>query len=169
MPLQRPMLASIYNLVSTWHVNEGGVNYVAHLITRSDPFAFRLGEPLLGEKPGSSPPNHPDQVFWGRNNQTSIKKALAQAGQLRAVERIEIDCSLLPCDTNRNFSCLYRVPRLILAWGFTNVPLRIFSHRNEGLGGLNASAGRVIECNTEDGQLALRNAYGANRDWSWVP
>ena len=172
MPQQsRPKHPTIYPTVQDWYTNTGGVRYVAHAITAgTPPVARQLRTPQTGGAPGASPASHPDQVYWSTSQylDAAIQNTITQAGGVAAILRIEIDCSLMPCST-QNTSCLYQVPRLINRYGFTNVPLRIYSHRDEAMGGGNASSKRVIICRSGDNNTALLAAYNANTDWSWAP
>jgi hypothetical protein len=167
----RPKIAAIYNVVSNWHHHGGGVNYVAHAIT-AGPTAHRLRAVQNVGGLGGTPSNHPDQLYWattpGGLTIAAITNAINAAGGLGAIVRIEIDCTLMPCNVAAN-CCLLRVPALIQNYGFGAVPLRIFSHRDEGVGGGGESSKRMIQTTATAAAGALNAAYNANTDWAWTP
>ena len=156
MPLRRPKLAAIYNLTNGWWVNAGAIQYVAHGITAAHA-AVNLG-PVLAIAAGGGPNQHPDQQYW---------QGHAPPAGAAGFVRIEIDCTLTPC-TGQFDGCLYRVPYLLRQAGYANVPLRIFSHREEGMGG-GGSSKRYITCNSADQNAALTVAMNNHDDWGWVP
>ncbi len=178
---RRPMLPTIYGNVSDF--NEGGsVKYMAHLVTQGlgqNCRAYALGTETTGS--GGTPSNHPDQVYWeGKMNRLRNAIQNSASNNAPSISRIEIDCTLLPCDGQYD-GCLYRVPALIR--GLLNslkaltgqerfaliantdpgkIPLRIFSHRPEN------EPPKVIFCTIGDSNQQLQTAY-ANRDsWIWV-
>lgn len=169
---RRPRIPAVYQNVSGY--NAGGVvTYMAHLIDQAGN-AYELGDEEQGV--GGNPQNHPDQVYWN-NNRNSIRNALNAANG--SIERIEIDCTLQPCD-GQFAGCLYQVPLKIKAHldalkatrGFNHlanidtakVPLRIFSHRVEDRDGTI----KVIFCCVGDSRPQLTAAYAARDAWLWV-
>lgn len=154
MPLARPKIAAIYNQVNGWWNNAGAIQYIAHAIT-AGPNAANLGA-AIAVAAGGGPNQHPDQQYW--QNAPAV---------IPGILRIEIDCTLMPCDGQFN-GCLYRVPYLLRQAGFANIPLRIFSHRDENMGG-NGSSKRVIYCNSSDNNATLTDAMARHDDWGWVP
>jgi hypothetical protein len=168
--LARPKIATIYNAVQNWYQHGGGVNYIAHAII-AGPQAIQLRPATNAAGIGGSPGNHPDQLYWATPGGiliAAITNSIAAAGGVAAILRIEIDCTLMPCNVALN-SCLNRVPLLIQAYGFAGIPLRIFSHRDEGVAGAGESSKRVIQTNSAAAVPALATAYAANADWSWIP
>ncbi|WP_374086957.1 hypothetical protein [Methylomicrobium lacus] len=159
--LHRPKIAAIYNLTYNWWQNAGAINYVAHAITAA-PAAFPLAN-SIAIAAGGGPNQHPDQQYW----QGNMAAAIAAAGGAAAIVRVEVDCTLMPCDGQFN-GCLFRVPYLIRQAGLPNKPLRIFSHRDEGIGGAGTSK-RYFDCNSSDNNAALIAAHAANNGWSWTP
>src|SRR5262249_31939218 len=119
---------------------------------------------------GGAPPNHPDQLFWITPNGVlipGITNVINARGGVQQIQRIEIDCTLMPCNVGLN-SCLVRVPQLIQNYGFNGIPLRIFSHRDEGMGGAGQSSKRMIMTTSNANAGALQAAYNAHTDWSWA-
>jgi len=157
MPLLRPKHPLIYGTVWGWWTNLGGVSYIAHAVTKAN--VVRLG--AVQEGTGGKPTNHPDQVFW--------RRAVNNPPAAATVLRIEIDCSLMPCDTGDD-CCLYKVPQLIVGVGpgYDNMPLRIFSHRNEGMGPNELQNKRMFSCKSSDDKNALRAAYNQHQNWFWA-
>jgi hypothetical protein len=168
---RQPKLPTIFDAVSDF--NGAGVKYIAHLIDQNGK-AYPLGPETTGQGNQNQTANHPDQSFWG-GNQNTIKKALEKAQG--SISRIEIDCTLLPCDAQYT-GCLYRVPLLIKDHfqalrnmkGFSlvnnvdpaKIPLRIFSHRREN------QPIRVIFCLSGDSRADLTTAYANRDEWFWV-
>jgi len=158
VPLLRPKQPAIYATVADWWSNTGGVTYIAHAVTNAGVFA--LGP--ITEGTGGTPTNHPDQAFWRTANSATWPPAAS-------VLRIEIDCSLMPC--NGQGGCLYAVPDRIksIAGGkYKDTPLRIFSHRNEAVGATQMQNKRVIRCKATDAKTTLDQAYNAHENWFWV-
>ncbi len=170
---RRPKLPTIYNAVSGYDAG-GSVTYIAHLVTRAGD-AYHLGAETTGD--GGSPADHPDQQYW-LANRARIKTALTNAAG--SISRIEIDCTLMPCDGQYG-GCLFQVPlaikahltalktevgrgrfALLDAVILDKIPLRIFSHRREN------RASQVIFCLVGDGRQALIDAYAASEEWLWV-
>jgi hypothetical protein len=152
--LPRPKQATIYALVGDLWENNGSIQYVAHAITAGGT-ATRLRDVIEGS--GKGPANHPDQLYW------DSKRIAKVAG----VQRIEIDCTLMPCDGEFD-GCLFRVPALVAACGYANIPLRIFSHRDEGAGG-GGSTKRYFLCNTGQKNAELKAAFAQHGGWGWTP
>jgi hypothetical protein len=171
---RRPQLNGLYATVSDF-TKKGSVKYMAHLIDRNG-VAYEIGSETSGT--GGTPSNHPDQQYW-QGKSSKLRNALTSANA--SISRIEIDCTLLPCDGKYN-GCLYRVPYLIreLLTGlktekgkgrFTlldtidpdKIPLRIFSHKPEN------EPSKVIFCLVGDSQQQLEAAYDSRDGWVWVP
>ncbi|RYY74884.1 MAG: hypothetical protein EOO52_11220 [Gammaproteobacteria bacterium] len=164
MDLHRPKIAAIYNTTYDWFNNVGAIQYVAHAITNANTAILLRGAIQIGA--GGGPSEHPDQQYWLNHN---FSVAIATAGGLGQIRRIEIDCTLTPCAGQFN-GCLYRVPQLVAAAGFTGKPLRIFSHRNEGMGRVGSpTTKRYIECMSNGNQLSMTQAMNAHEGWSWAP
>lgn len=155
MILRRPKIPAIYNQVQGWWNNGGNIQYRAHAII-AGPAAISLGN-TLAIAAGGGPAQHPDQQYW-------LNAVAAPHGTIR----IEIDCTLMPCGTEFN-GCLFQVPRLMRQAGFANIDLRIFSHRDEGLGGNVSSSKRYIACNSSDNNGLLIEAMNEQDGWGWVP
>ena len=153
----RPKQALLYQTVGNWWQNQqgGGVHYVAHAVTAGNVVA--LG-PVRAEIGGGTPANHPDQQFWAHANQVHWPPAAN-------VLRVEIDCSLMPCVKDQG-ACLFTVPNWLRNNYLANTPLRVFSHRNEGMGVNAGQNKRVILCNTGDANAALQAAFNAHQSRS---
>jgi hypothetical protein len=163
MALIRPKHPVVYTAVSDWWRNTGGVRYIAHVVTQTQVIAF--GPENTGTS-GGSPSNHPDQQFWQQNRAGA---AFTAANKVR----VEIDCSLMPCNT-ADTSCLYKVPQFLTQLGLTNVVMLVFSHRDENVGDAKMEKGgmrdnkRVFRCNSADtDKTALQAAYSSHEPWTW--
>ena len=157
MPLLRPALPLINNVMSDWWQNHAGVSFIAHAVTATS--VVPLG-PEAQSGNGGTPPNHPDQVFW--------KRLSANRPAAAAVLRIEVDCTLMPCDGKKgNGCCLYVVPQKIVAAGYPNKPVRFFSHRDEQMGATPLQNKRMFHCNSSDKHDALDAAYNTHENWFW--
>lgn len=160
----RPQIPAIYNTVWDWYNQAGAIHYVAHAILQG-PTANQLAAPLAIGAGNGGPQNHPDQQYWIQNiNITHNLQQIVLGGNLI---RVEIDCTLMPCNAAQ-VGCLFRVPHLI---GVNNVPLRIFSHRDERGGAqlYTETSKRYLDCNSSDTNQALQTAYDANNGWRWDP
>jgi hypothetical protein len=167
----------IHATVGGWHTH-GQVPYVAHaFLTGGGTICLR--QPIAGAAGGANANNHPDQLYWrgfdGGRHQIAIAEvanAIAAAGGVGQITRIEIDCKLMPCDAGPQ-SCLFAVPAFARnLYGLNNKPLVIFSHADENMGGGGTGHGsskRVIHCNTGNTQEQLRAAYDNHDGWGWVP
>lgn len=168
---RRPRLPALYNYVQDYN-SGGNVRYVAHLIDRAGN-ATRLGDEKTGN--GGIPANHPDQVYWSDNG-ARINAAFGNV-QGGGISRIEIDCTLMPCD-GQFTGCLFRVPHKIrdlinqlraqngnhvnANFITDNLPLRIFSHRPEN------APSQVIFCTLGDTNDQLITAMANKEEWMWV-
>jgi hypothetical protein len=168
MALRRPKHPVIYATVSDWWDNANGVPYIAHAILNTGNAVALLDAAVEGDGNQNFPMNHPDQQFWADNLAAIRQRLLAHYGNIR---RIEVDCALLPCTVAGG--CSGRVPALIRAVDarLDNLPLRIFSHRDEHMNGPNnnTSSKRYIAGNTHDDNAAATVAYNANDGWGWGP
>ncbi|MDX1692540.1 MAG: hypothetical protein R3208_02170 [Ketobacteraceae bacterium] len=168
MSLRRPKSPAIYDIVGDWWDNSHGVPYIAHAIfTEGAPLT--LGPVTQGTGNQNLATNHPDQSFW-KDNKNGIRDKLdREFRQGRLLRRIEVDCALMPCV--QQGGCVYRVPALIRSCHdkLADVELRIFSHRDENMGGGNGndSSKRYYIARTSDGN-DLTN-YNAHDGWGWVP
>jgi hypothetical protein len=159
-PLSRPKFQALYDRVKDWHESDGDIHYVAHAIT-TGPNRVVLIAAETAEGSGGSAGNHPDQKYW------KTFKATSGALPARTI-RIDIDCTLLPCDPAPQ-GCLYQVPILIRNAGIANMPLRIFSHRNEFPPKNAQSSKRYFECNSSDTNQTLLTQFKEHAGWGWVP
>lgn len=164
MVLIRPKHPKIYPLVEQFWNNAGGVLYIAHVITKTD--VFSLGSVMASGGNNRAASSHPDQTYWARKLPMA---ALNAKGRIR----VEIDCSLLPCDSD-NRSCLVKVPQLLTEAGFNDIPMLIFSHRDETVGSSPMQNGgmrdnkRHFVCKSSTRSLdELKRAYGEHRPWTW--
>ena len=57
---------------------------------------------------------------------------------------------------------------LLASAGYENVPLRIFSHRDENLGDSPMQNKRMFSCRSNDAKPALDAAFNAHENWFWV-
>jgi hypothetical protein len=125
--IKRLKVQPIYDTVGGWWENKGGVYYVAHAILANGTIR-QLYKPVSTEKGNTSKSTseHPDQKYWTHRE---MDKVLAEVA--KDIVRIEIDCSLMPCDGQNG--CLTTVPRLVgnLLKNREDTKLRIFSHRFE--------------------------------------
>lgn len=164
MALRRGKHPTIYGTVANWYDNIVGVSYIAHLILTDGTAVPFLNNAVQGNGNQNFPANHPDQQFW-TGHQAAIQTVINNNYQ--NLLRIEIDCSLMPCTGGG--SCLMRVPALIQAFNHINgAAIRIFSHRDENMGGA-ASSKRYVECVSTDGHAACTAAYNLHDGWGWVP
>jgi hypothetical protein len=179
MALRRSKLAcrsgniDIYATVQGWW-GTAQIPYVAHAFLANGTI-IRL-RPTLSAGADNRPANHPDQQYWrtlSRNGHASavatITNAIAAAGGVANIASIDIDCKLMPCNGD-DHGCLYAVPALMRnLYALNNVPLRIFSHADENMGGAGSSK-RVITTSTAAvGHDAATNAYNLHDGWGWVP
>jgi hypothetical protein len=179
MPIQRSKVASahgnvdIHDLVEDWW-QDVEISYVAHAFLRNGEIV-RL-RPKISARANNSPASHPDQAYWrnlDKNKARAVPAILNAVDSIRAnVVRIEIDCKLMPCN-ERQTGCLYQVPALMVKYyKLSGIPLRIFSHADEHMGGSGTghpSTKRVITCTTGDTEGALTIAYSNHDGWGWVP
>lgn len=163
MAYRRTKNPTIYAAVNDFWNNAGGVNYIAHAVL-SNGTVVNLGPETQGT--GGTAINHPDQIYW-RDNARRFAGIIGGFGAA-TVARIEIDCSLMPCDGLGG--CTTSVPLLMTAAGFANTPIHVFSHRDENMGrhAATPSSKRVIVSNTSDGADRQRAAYNAHDGWGWV-
>jgi hypothetical protein len=158
--LRRRKVAPIYDTANKWHENSGGVSYVAHAIL-SDGTIKQLANPTQTEKTdGSSTKGHPDQRFWANRKVDEALKPI-----VNKLARIEVDCSLMPCDGQNG--CLTVVPQLIaaslkIAGTDKDVPLRIFSHRSETPGGDK----QYFDTSTKAG-TKVQSQFKDRGSWTW--
>jgi hypothetical protein len=157
--LQRARILEIYKLVSDWSGNSGEILYVAHAITANG--AFCLGDPPEQDTRKSAK-FHPDQRYWDKKVQARIDAA----GGVRAIVRIEIDCTLTPCTGLGG--CFWTVPSLVQKTTGLSVDLRIFSHRDEGMGKNDNMPKRYFECRSSDTHGDLEPKYERNGGWDWA-
>jgi len=164
MQLRRPKHPTIYPTVGTWHDNANGVPYIAHAILRNGTAVALANQPVSGTGNQNYASNHPDQSFW-----TAGRNAIWDAIQpvLGSVVCIEIDCALMPCTVQGG--CVFRVPTLIRGVNaqLANIPLRIYSHRDEHMNPPGTSTKRYYDANTNDGNAIAMSRYNAHEDWSW--
>ena len=178
MAVNRSKAASgnIWTVVGAWY-NHTQVPYVAHAYLANGNI-IQLRPPVFGSA-GNNANNHPDQRYWreydGGHHQTavlSITQAIQGAGGVANIRLIDIDCKLMPCAAG-NQSCLFAVPALMRNYyRLNNIPLRIFSHADENMGGQGTGHGsskRVIQCNTSDTTQVLTAAYNNHDGWGWIP
>lgn len=157
MPLRRGKHPALYNIVRNFYQNVGQVQYIAHLILNNGQ-AVALGAVTANANTGAL--NHPDQLFWNQGGITAI--FAANAGN---IQRVEVDCTLLPCEGMN--SCTRNVPVLINALRpATNI--RIFGHRPEGVIN-NMSSKTYYNCVSSHDRDALETARGNIDGWGWVP
>ena len=165
---RRPKQQTIYGTTQTFY-KQGDVRYVAHAITANS--AIALGKVQQNvRKENTTEEDHPDRIFWSGNHPSSLADLLSAKSIRNAADlvRIEIDCSLMPCDAEPS-GCLFKVPKIIEGLGYPQgLPVYMFSHRDEDQASDGESTKRVIKCKLGDSADALRKAYAANEDWSWV-
>jgi hypothetical protein len=114
----RGKIPAIYNLVQDWWQSGGGVKYIAWAITvgpTATPFRGVVNATGLGK----APPDHPDQRSWISDSKNKIqfggiKNLIKKLGGVPQIKRIEIYCTLMPCNVG-NDSCLLQVPERIRA------------------------------------------------------
>jgi hypothetical protein len=180
MPVQRSKAAStqgnvnIYTLTQNWYQTTQ-VGYVAHAFLNNGGIVCL--RPVVSAAASNSPASHPDQSYWRVLVQNQAPQAVtAVTNSVNAIRpnivRIDIDCKLMPCN-GQYAGCLYQVPAFMAQYyGLNGVPLRIFSHANENMGGGgtgNTSSKRVIACTVGDANATLTNAYNNHDGWGWVP
>jgi len=175
MPVSRSKAASrnglidIHATVADWY-QAVDIPYIAHAFLANGTIVCI--RPTLRTPAGNAAAGHPDQLYWrafnGGNHAVAVAavtNSIAAAG-VANITRIDIDCKLMPC-TGVN-GCFVAVPALMRnLYGLANVPLRIFSHANENMGG-NGSSKRVITTTSAAGAVALTNAYNAHDGWGWT-
>lgn len=179
MAVQRSKAAStqgnvnIYTLTQDWY-QTAQVGYVAHAFLNNGGIVCL--RPPVWAAASNSPASHPDQSYWRTLVQNQAPRAIqAVTNSVNAIRgtiaRIDIDCKLMPC--NGQFAgCLYQVPAFMIQYyGLNAIPLRIFSHADENMGGGgtgNTSSKRVISCTTGATNAALGTAYDNHDGWGWV-
>ena len=158
----------IQQATSDFGAESTNVQYVAHAIM-SDGSTVRINDPTTGTGLGSNPTYHPDRQFWAQRNPLTLQKLRDKSARNATIDHIEIDCTLMPCDTAPN-ACLYTIPKQIPT-EYGNVELWIFSHRNQGMGGAKGKDGlpkRYIRCFVNSSNVALDEAMEANGGWDWA-
>jgi hypothetical protein len=157
MPLRRGKHPVIYPAVWDFFQNGGQIQFIAHLILNNGN-AIALGAEEANANGGAQ--NHPDQQFWNQGGIAGI--FAANAGNIR---RVEVDCTLLPCEGNN--SCTRVVPFRINGFRAAT-PIRFFGHRPEGPA-LAMSSKTYFNCTSNQANAGL-DAARANIDgWGWVP
>lgn len=129
--------------------------------------AVRINAPTEGDGLGSNPTYHPDRQFWAQRNALTLERLREKSARNATIDRIEIDCTLMPCDSADN-ACLYTIPGQIPK-EYGNVELWIFSHRYQGMGNAkDGEAKRFIRCFVNSSKEALDEAMKANEGWDWA-
>jgi hypothetical protein len=159
----------IYTTVGDWW-QDVDVPYVAHAFLDNG-VILRLRN-VLRLPANNSAASHPDQQYWRTITQNGASRVQSIWNIVNPVRdniiRIDIDCKLMPCAT-ANTSCLYQVPAFINnLYGLNNVPLRMFSHADENMGGAGTSK-RVVQCRSGVPGADLLAAYNDHDGWSWAP
>ncbi|MDF3980460.1 hypothetical protein P3W24_00340 [Luteibacter sp. PPL201] len=156
----------IYPVVHDFYENDGKVHYIAHAIM-SNGVAIKLGNES-DNSTGGSTRSHPDQKFWSENTLPSLAKLREKCGLGTAtITRIEIDCTLMPCDGQWD-GCTFVVPTLVNRV-YPSTPLRIFSHRDEKVAQPGStSTKRYFDCRSNDTNDALKTALGNHGGWGWT-
>lgn len=156
----------LYPAVFDFYKNDGKVHYVAHAIM-SNGKAVALGDEV-DTSTGGSTKNHPDQKFWNETTVPTLAKLREKCGDRNAtITRIEIDCTLMPCDGEWD-GCTFVVPALVNRV-YPSTPLRIFSHRDESVARPGStSTKRYFECRSNDGNEALKRALKDHGGWGWT-
>ncbi|HEY4293755.1 hypothetical protein [Luteibacter sp.] len=162
---KRPKQADLYGITSDFW-QKGSVRYVAHAITNTGRAILLRKEQNPADGNIKLAKNHPDRKYW--------ELGITRPGELglgnnERLARIEIDCSLMPCDGDDD-GCVFTVPPGIEAWGYQKgLELRVFAHRNEGEGdNTDGSARRYFRCKLGDGKAALQDARRNGADgWNW--
>jgi hypothetical protein len=120
-------------------------------------YAIQLGDVQQANGGAQSAKNHPDQTFWIRVRKNSV----------REFARIDIDCSILPCDANNVNSCLFVVPRKVQDLFLKDKQIRFYSHRNVGLGETVFRTKRFFEFSTALNAEDMRSKYNNHKFWKW--
>jgi len=160
---------NIHTTVADWW-QDVDVPYVAHAFLNNG-VILRVRD-VLRLTANNSAASHPDQQYWRaitQNGASRVQSVWNIVNPVRAnIIRIDIDCKLMPCAT-ANTSCLYQVPAFINnLYGLNNMPLRIFSHADENMGG-GGSSKRVVLCMSGATSGNLLTAYNNHDGWGWAP
>ncbi|GAB7528383.1 hypothetical protein PS3A_07910 [Pseudomonas sp. 3A(2025)] len=162
---------NIHNVVGDWY-NSTQIPYIAHAFVKGGGIVCL--SPAVTSGASNKAASHPDQQYWrifnsGRSSAvSSVIQGIASAGGVSKIERIDIDCKLMPCNSS-DHACLYAVPALMRTlYGLNNIDLRIFSHADENMGS-GGSSKRVILTNTSADSTRLDNDYNLHQGWGWTP
>lgn len=161
----RPRQEAVQSETSDFAKNTGAIEYVAHILLSRNR-VLKIGKPVESSDSGAT--NHPDQKFW-RGVRTKYKDFLAEKGIAEAeVLRVEIDCTLMPCEGSNG--CTTTVPKLMSDLGYGGVRVRVYSHRDERGAkqrDANELPGRYFDFTVGDRTGPLEDARGQNGGWSW--
>jgi hypothetical protein len=162
--IKRPIVAAIQTSTADFADNTGEIQYVAHLLLSRNR-AVRIGRAVAGSGKGAS--NHPDQQFW---RSAGGYRDLLKANGLQDAEvlRVEIDCTLLPCEGDNG--CTRTVPAMMKELGYGGVNVRVYSHRDERGADqqqANASPHRYFDFIVGDRHDALDRARANDGGWAW--
>ena len=155
----------IYAVTADYSKNTGAVEYIAHLIL-ADSRVVAIGNAVAGSGSGAS--NHPDQKFW-KESAKPLRDVLAKptpAATARDIVRVEIDCTLLPCEGTGG--CTTAVSALMKAIGYDGLSVRVFSHRNESAPRTGYLPSRYYDFTVGARNEVLQAARVDTGGWSWA-
>lgn len=155
----------IYAVTADYSKNTGAVEYIAHLIL-ADSRVVAIGKAVAGSGSGAS--NHPDQKFW-KESAKPLRDVLAKptpAATARDIVRVEIDCTLLPCEGTGG--CTTAVSALMKAIGYDGLSVRVLSHRNESAPRTGYLPSRYYDFTVGARNEVLQAARVDTGGWSWA-
>lgn len=158
--------ATIKTATTGYSENTGSIEYIAHLILTNDR-VIAIGKEVDGSGSGAS--NHPDQKFWRESAKTLtevLSRAKPRAATAAEIVRVEIDCTLLPCEGTNG--CTTTVPALMKAAGYAGLAVRVFSHRSEMAPRKGVLPSRYYDFTVGDRNDALQRARVDTGGWSWA-
>jgi len=155
----------IYAVTADYSKNTGAVEYIAHLIL-TDHRVIAIGKAFVGS--GSGPSNHPDQKFWKESAKAlgDVLGKFKPAATVRDIARVEIDCTLLPCEGSGG--CTTAVSALMKAAGYDGLSVRVFSHRNESAPRTGYLPSRYYDFTVGARNEVLQAARVDTGGWSWA-
>jgi hypothetical protein len=155
----------IYAVTADYSKNTGAVEYIAHLILTNNR-VVAIGKAISGS--GSGAINHPDQKFWRESAKTLtvVLGKATPAATARDIVRVEIDCTLLPCEGPGG--CTTSVSALMKAVGYDGLSVRVFSHRNESAPRTGYLPSRYYDFTVGARNEVLQAARVDTGGWSWA-